>query len=289
MAWPAVTLFAIWILRKHAGSLLSAIKELRYKEFAVTFERNAERARQAFRLADRDKEPAGALPANIDPRGVVLDAWSAIEETAARKYKELGPEGESKLEPARTVAYFEYTGALTPTTQQALTDLRDLHHQAVHSTSDVVTRVAAEAYANAAMSICKQIEAMSSIPAVKLLYLTLLILEYNALIDSGKYDDITISDVHKHIKEGTVLRFIKERAQGDVGLSLHLSASAVDQSFEEYYARCLRATYYAYAGDERRKWGVQNRGLCLLVAWTNEIIQQGGGWYPTENVAGLHD
>ena len=130
---------------------------------------------------------------------------------------------------------------------------------------------------------------MSSKPSVNLVYLTLLILQYNKLIDSGKYDDITISDVHKHIKAGTVLRFIEARAGEDVDLSLHLSASAADQSFEQYYARYLRATYDAYAGKERKKWGVRKRGLCLLVAWTNEIIQQGGGWYPTDDVAGLHD
>ena len=127
------------------------------------------------------------------------------------------------------------------------------------------------------------------IPAVKLTYLTSLILQYNSLIDTGRYDDITISDVHKHIEAGTVLRFIEERAGEDVDFSLHTSFSARDQSFEEYYARYLRSIYDAYAGNESRKWGVENRGLCLLVAWTNEIIQQGGGWYPREDVAGLND
>jgi hypothetical protein len=40
--------------------------------------------------------------------------------------------------------------------------------------------------------------------------------------------------------------------------------------------------YGGYAGNERRKWGIENLGLCLLLAWTNEIIQQGSGWYPSE-------
>lgn len=125
--------------------------------------------------------------------------------------------------------------------------------------------------------------------SVKLNHLTLLILEYNSIIDSGKYGDITISDIHEHIKSGTVLRFIEERAGGDVDLSLQLAASVGDQSFEDYYAGYLRAIYHGSAGDERRKWGVKNHGLCLLVAWTNEIIQQGGGWYANEDVALLYD
>jgi len=40
--------------------------------------------------------------------------------------------------------------------------------------------------------------------------------------------------------------------------------------------------YEGYAGNERRKWGIENLGLCLLLAWTNKIIQQGSGWYPNE-------
>ena len=126
-------------------------------------------------------------------------------------------------------------------------------------------------------------------PAVWLGYLTTLILQYNSLIDSGKYDEITIEDVRTYIGDGTVLESIRERAGADVDLSFQLSGEATDQSFPEYYGRYLRAMFDAYAGDERRRWRVENRGLCLLVAWTNEIIQQGWGWHPSENVAGLHD
>jgi hypothetical protein len=36
----------------------------------------------------------------------------------------------------------------------------------------------------------------------------------------------------------------------------------------------LKSILGGYAGDERRKWGVENSGLCLLLAWTNELIQQ---------------
>ncbi|MDE0052761.1 MAG: hypothetical protein OXP28_05680 [Gammaproteobacteria bacterium] len=290
IAWPAVAVLAIWMLRKPLSGLLSVIEELQYKDIAVRFQRDAEQARQAVPLAERDDERVVSLPPSADPRSAVLEAWLSIEKTAVEKYRELANRSEEgKIEPGRAVAYFEYTGALTPTTQRALTDLRDLRSQAAHSRREGITREAAEAYVDAAASIRKQIEAMSSTPAVQLLYLTLLILHYNSLIDSGKYDDITISDVHEHIETGTVLRFITERAGTDVDLSLHFSAKAADQSFEQYYARYLRAIFYGSAGNERRKWGVEKRGLCLLVAWTNEIIQAGGGWYPTEDVAGLHD
>ena len=55
-------------------------------------------------------------------------------------------------------------------------------------------------------------QAISTTPAVWLGYLTTLILEYNSLIDSGKYDDITVDDVRTYIRNGTVLESIQERA-----------------------------------------------------------------------------
>lgn len=42
---------------------------------------------------------------------------------------------------------------------------------------------------------------------MKVQALTLLILHVNALIDSGKYSDISIDDIHTAIEEKRVLRF----------------------------------------------------------------------------------
>lgn len=290
IAWPLVALITLLTLRKPAARLLSLIRELQYKDVAVRFQRDAERARQDAPLTEREDAAGGSLSADMDPRSAVLDAWLHIEKTAVEKYKELErPSGQDTIDSGNAVAYFEFTRALTPTTRRVLTDLRSLRNQAVHSSGDRITRDAAEAYIEAATSIRKQIDAMSSLPAIRLSYLTSLILEYNSLIDTGKYDDITLSEVHRHIEAGTVLKFIEERAGEDADLSLHRSSGPFDQPLENYYARYMRAIYEAQAGNEGRKWGVENRGLCLLVAWTNEIIQQGGGWYPTDEFVGPDD
>ncbi|WP_208599236.1 hypothetical protein [Azotobacter beijerinckii] len=47
---------------------------------------------------------------------------------------------------------------------------------------------------------------------MKVTALTLLILQINSLIDSGKYNDITISEVHEAIESQGLLRFIKKDA-----------------------------------------------------------------------------
>lgn len=111
---------------------------------------------------------------------------------------------------------------------------------------------------------------------MKVSALTLLILNINSLIDSGKYSDISISDIHSAIEGKGVLRFLKERAGQDIDLSVHLESRAYD-GFEQYYETQIENIYGGYAGQERRKWDVENSGLCLVLAWTNEIIQQGHG------------
>lgn len=116
--------------------------------------------------------------------------------------------------------------------------------------------------------------------------LTLLILNLNHLLDTGRYDDITLGEVKAHIKDGSVLQFIRSRAGQDVDLSILLDGRSYG-NFERFYVTYLQSIQDAYGGDERRKWGVSNRGLCLLIAWTNEILQQGSDWHPDPNIAGV--
>lgn len=109
--------------------------------------------------------------------------------------------------------------------------------------------------------------------------LTLLVLQLNSLLDSGKYDGITLDEVKRRIDDGTILQFLQTQAAGDASFNDWLEGSAYE-GFEKFYLTQLQALLDGYGGSERRKWGVQNRGLCLLIAWTNEILQQGTGWKP---------
>ena len=97
--------------------------------------------------------------------------------------------------------------------------------------------------------------------------LTYIILELNAAVDTGKYDDIPMSEASEHIQSGDVIAWLKGKAP-DIDLSL-LS----EESGSEYQS-ALQDIYGGYGGRERRKWGVERRALCLLIAWTNELIQQ---------------
>ncbi|RLD06452.1 MAG: hypothetical protein DRI32_02530 [Chloroflexi bacterium] len=52
--------------------------------------------------------------------------------------------------------------------------------------------------------------------------LSMPICSINSSIDSGKYNDITISDVHNAIENKNLLRFLQERIGAGIDLSIHL-------------------------------------------------------------------
>jgi hypothetical protein len=114
------------------------------------------------------------------------------------------------------------------------------------------------------------------LPINKLTALTLLVLEINCLIDTGKYDNITLKNIENNIKNETIFEYLKETAKDDIDLSLLMTDSSY-AGFRKYYYTSLHQIYAGYAGNERRKWGIEKKDLCLLLAWTNEIIQQGSG------------
>jgi hypothetical protein len=102
---------------------------------------------------------------------------------------------------------------------------------------------------------------------MKLHTLTYIILEVNAALDTGKYDDLPMQEVSDHIEAGDVIAWLRRRVP-EADLSL-----LTEQDAQEYRAG-LADIQGGYGGSERRKWGVENRGLCLMIAWTNELIQQ---------------
>lgn len=102
---------------------------------------------------------------------------------------------------------------------------------------------------------------------MKIVDLTLLILVLNAAIDKGHKTDW--EETQEHIEAGDIFSWLKTQ-NFSIDLSLYNGdrahiAEEISQEWQNLYA--------GYAGSERRKWGVENNGLNLLLAWTNEIIQ----------------
>ena len=94
-----------------------------------------------------------------------------------------------------------------------------------------------------------------------------LIGEFNHLLDVGEHDDVTLDEVRRNIEVGALASFLANRFPGiDVSL---VEASDWPELNREW-AR------FANSIDARRKFGVSKRGLCLLVGYAMESLQQRG-------------
>lgn len=286
LAWPGVVLIVAFLLRKPIKALLPFVENIKYKDFEVKFRKELDQAKEEAKEAGielqteiGDKTEIYKL-IEVSPTAAILESWKELEISARKKVEELAPrDAKFRNLLQRPIAYLEYTGALIPSTARTARDLQSLRNQAAHSTELKLTKEDAIEYVSISKGILKQLEVITELPRIKLTALTLLIFELNHLIDSGKYNSITIENVHTAIEQKRIIPFLKETTQGDSDFSLY-GSDGTYSGFVEYYHEQMYQIYGGYAGNERRKWGVENLGLCLLLAWTNEIIQQGAGWYP---------
>jgi hypothetical protein len=83
--------------------------------------------------------------------------------------------------------------------------------------------------------------------------------ELVAVLDTGKYDGLTINDAKEAIRRGRV-RELFARFVGDIDVSIIEDADWREMT-DEWQG-------YENAIDERRKMGLSNRGVCLLIAYS---------------------
>lgn len=108
-------------------------------------------------------------------------------------------------------------------------------------------------------------------------YLAMMLFGLSQMLDTGKHDGITVDEVKRQSAAGTLLRFLCERNGGSFAMGIAESNPAFGKWYEAQIAENCKAVH----GRERRKYAIQNRGLCLLISYTAEIIQ---GTYTTATV-----
>ncbi len=99
---------------------------------------------------------------------------------------------------------------------------------------------------------------------MKISQLTFLGFYLNAAKDSGKYN-ITIQEVKNHLFDGTLFPFLQDKLKNDIDITV---LSEEDKKLLSDEWRDM-----AEAVSEKRKFGIYNDGLCLLVAYILESIQ----------------
>jgi hypothetical protein len=105
-------------------------------------------------------------------------------------------------------------------------------------------------------------------PPFPVSHLTMVLFGLSAMLDTGKHDDITIADVKRHSRAGDLLKFLHDHngVPFDMGITDH------DPGFAQWYTAKIEDLCGV---RERRTYAIENRGLCLLISLTAEIIQQG--------------
>lgn len=93
--------------------------------------------------------------------------------------------------------------------------------------------------------------------------LTQFIMRLNGAIDTGRHLDISVAEIEHHVANADLLSFLEGRLGRDIDLTWLDYTRRVDlnQKFEANFR-----------GLEPGTWGIANSGLCLLVAWTNELL-----------------
>jgi len=104
--------------------------------------------------------------------------------------------------------------------------------------------------------------------------LAMVLFGLSSMLDSGDCDDITLEDVKSRARNGTLLDYLKERG----GDTMTTGLLERNEEFAAWYAAQILENIETMDGEERRKYGIQNRYLCLLISYTAEIIQHGKGF-----------
>ena len=91
----------------------------------------------------------------------------------------------------------------------------------------------------------------------------------SSLLDTGENDDISFEDVRQHSANGDLIAFLKQRGGG------YFASNILDShpGFTKWYVKQIDNNCKAMHNRERRKYGVEQRGLCLLISYTAEILQ----------------
>lgn len=87
-----------------------------------------------------------------------------------------------------------------------------------------------------------------------------------AAADTGDFDKLSIDDVKLHARGGTISKFMQEKF-GEIADFSIIKADdwkEIDQTFQDM----------ENAINARRKFGVEHRGITLLMAWTLEGVQR---------------
>lgn len=109
----------------------------------------------------------------------------------------------------------------------------------------------------------------------KITTITSFIQELSHMVDRGI--SYSIEDIHQHIENKDIIDWLE--AEFPFGTERGLDLSIFKRSHRDWIHEEIESIFGGYAGRERRKWGIENNGLCLLISWSIEVVR---GLFPRE-------
>jgi hypothetical protein len=85
---------------------------------------------------------------------------------------------------------------------------------------------------------------------------------------------VPISDVKQHADAGDLWEYLMG-VDSSKNLSFGILSGHEWADFRAWYLEEIRAQCRSMEGRERRKCGIENNGICLLISYTAEIMQAG--------------
>ena len=104
----------------------------------------------------------------------------------------------------------------------------------------------------------------------KMTTITSFIHEISYLVDKGI--SFSIEEVNAHIENKDVVDWLEDQFpfRSEYGIDL----SMFQKNHRDYIHEKLESIWGGYSGQESRKWGITENGLCLLISWSIEIVRE---------------
>ena len=276
LVWPVAIATIVLIFKKEIKTIIRNTRQLGFGSFSIIINE----------VSNEAGETPNTLPSHdsIEPdledyrtRSVaILKLWQNLEMSTKNKLKKLLSEREIRnIALDRPIDYLQYTGAFTPSEDKIIYNLRLLRNLVAHEKIRRISSGDVDQYKKLVSKIKQRISKITILPNRRLTALTSIVLEINVLLDSREFHDISISEVYKWIENENILPSLAEKTRmfSDSDFSPFFDEGPYSE-FVELYHEQMKKMLNAHAGDERRKWGIRNSGLCLLLAWTNELIRR---------------
>ena len=99
--------------------------------------------------------------------------------------------------------------------------------------------------------------------------LTYVLFMLNRALEKESWKDITFDDVYDHLDSGDLVAFLEDR------LDIDLPIVTPELRQGRLLLPALRHAAEFLRGSERRKMGINQNGVCLIIGFIAELIQSG--------------